>query len=53
MVNIAPPTVDDKDLVHEYTEICHSVRADIDTIGLTASSDFPDVSFPKFIRKLG
>jgi hypothetical protein len=50
MVNIAPTTVDDKDLVHEYTKIWQSVRAAIDVISLMASSDSPNVSFAKYVR---
>jgi hypothetical protein len=50
MVNIAPPTMDDQDLVHEYTKIHQSVWAATDAIRTMASSEFPNASFTKYVR---
>jgi hypothetical protein len=50
MVNIAPTTVHDKNLVHEYTEICLSLWTAIDAVSTMASSEFPNVSFAKYVR---
>jgi hypothetical protein len=50
MVNIIPTAVDDKDLVHEYTILHESLWAAIDAIGTMASSEFPNVSFAKYVR---
>ena len=49
MVNIAPPSMDDKILVDEYMKILKSVRAAVDAISTMASSGVPNVSFTKYI----
>jgi hypothetical protein len=49
MVNIAPSTMDDKNLVDEYTKIRKSVTAALDAISVMANSEVPNVSLAKYV----
>ena len=49
MVNIAPPAMNDKDLVDEYTKIHNSILAAVEAISAMARSEVQNVSFAKCV----
>ena len=49
MVNIAPPTMDDTEMVDEYMKIRKSVCVALDAVSTMASSGVPNVSFCKYV----
>jgi len=48
-VNIAPPSMDDKNVGDEYTKIHKSVWAALYAISAMASSEVPNVPFAKYV----